>query len=205
MMLEDDREDKGYSIAAHCGDDMARQIERADWHLQNAANARMAARLQAGNLRTQAAALIARAEKAEADGERAAEWDERAVQTWAVDHATTKALGNTIQLSRAVVKVRRSAGSVRVNEQAVLAWAARNDDLWGDVVTKKPVVVKEEVRRRFILDGGAVVDKATGEVVEPIAYEDANGVTVSGQILMPGEPPGIKANIEWVEQPKEGV
>lgn len=98
---QDERTDAGYSIAQHCGDDIAAQIARADWHLQIAADERRAAQLQANNLRAQADALIARAQKAEQAGEGAAAWHEQAVQTWAVDNATTKALGNTIQLSRA--------------------------------------------------------------------------------------------------------
>lgn len=146
--------------------------------------------------------LEAYIERFETLRERRVGYMQRIIEDWRRERGDPSKSGRTYDLPNGKVGMRKTRGRTRIVDDAVIAYAlARaeegDDDLLNTVLERKWVVRGAEVRKRFeIASNGAVVDKATGAVLEPQTYYGEDGTLLSAPLLVQTEPPGDKFVLE---------
>jgi len=158
---------EGYSIVAAVGTDRAAQLERAEWHAR-----------AAGILEADASTWETMAEKRiqqirdvvkfNAGAIRfRANWHVIAIEEWL--RANPPPGRKSVKLPSGEAALKTVAANLTVNDEALLAYAATRDDLYGECVELVPKVSKRAVLRRFTVnEQGDVVDLTTGEIIEPV-------------------------------------
>lgn len=188
-------EPHGYSIAAKAGDDLAAQLQLADWHGRKASEARVLAEAIAAPFDAEIERLgkeLARLTQARADAiadqVRCIGWHEEQVIRWfpAFREATGK---KSVSLPYLEIKSSQGRGKTEIDEGAVMDLAAAHPGDFEGLVENIPTVNKKAVRERFELrEDGTVLDKTSGEIVEApiLSWVELPSLTVT--VTLTGQP-----------------
>lgn len=134
----------------------------------------------------------------EASRDRVTAYLKRRVEDWRRERGDPSSNNRTYDLPEGTVGLRRTRGTTKLVEQAIVAYAVAQADegdpsLVEEVLERKWVVRPKAVRERFEMSAnGSVVDRRTGAVVEPQTYYGEDGTVLSGPLMVQVEPPGDK-------------
>lgn len=186
--------EEGYSIFSRSGGDPAKALNLADFHAGRVIDAQR----QQETIRRVAAerrAQIDAWEQAQtARLQIEADWHRNALQQYMHDFRPAKGK-TTVTPNGYRVGLRRTPERTAINRAAALSWALSDEARQADWVDWEPILRAKELAKALALDDlGNVVNKLTGEVIEPVEYVDG-GEHLTAPLLTVTTPAGERLEV----------